>query len=454
MKYHNINIKEDSIFRLFIKIAIPSSIGTIFQNLNSIVDAIFAGQMISTTALAAIGQIFPIYFIIIAMGVGLSIGTTSLIANNIGKNNLKDATNIFAQGIFISLLLSIIISFLGINYSEIIISSINSDLETLIYSSKYLNIIFLGSVFIFILMIVNSCLSAQGDTASYRNVLIFSFFLNIILNPILISGKLFSIELFTPLGISGIAIATIISQFIGVFYLIYKLQKTFIFKIFKLSLLKPKINFIKNILTQGIPASIGLMMIAVGSYILLYFVALFGNEAIAGYSAAIRFEQLFFLPLLGLNTAIISIVGQNFGAKNYKRIIEAYDKGLKVGIIILILLGIIIFIISEIAIKFFTDNNEVIKYGSLYLKISAFMFPAFPFFFIGNATFQGLKRAIIVMYMSILRFVIIPLIFLIMILKIFEINYTYMFISLATVHWIVGIMYYFFSKYKINKILE
>ena len=118
------------------------------------------------------------------------------------------------------------------------------------------------------------------------------------------------------------------------------------------------------------------------------------------------------------------------------------------------MLGIIIFIISEIAIKFFTDNNEVIKYGSLYLKISALMFPAFPFFFIGNATFQGLKRAIIVMYMSILRFVIIPLIFLIMILKIFEINYTYMFISLATVHWIVGIMYYFFSKYKINKILE
>ena len=97
---------------------------------------------------------------------------------------------------------------------------------------------------------------------------------------------------------------------------------------------------------------------------------MFGNEAIAGYSAAIRFEQLFFLPLLGLNTAIISIVGQNFGAKNYKRIIEAYDKGLKVGIIILILLGIIIFIISEIAIKFFTDNNEVIKYEASHFRVS------------------------------------------------------------------------------------
>ena len=81
--------------------------------------------MISTTALAAIGQIFPIYFIIIAMGVGLSIGTTSLIANYIGKNNLKKATNIFGQSIFIALLLSIIISFLGISLSKSIISSIN-----------------------------------------------------------------------------------------------------------------------------------------------------------------------------------------------------------------------------------------------------------------------------------------------------------------------------------------
>ena len=78
------------------------------------------------------------------------------------------------------------------------------------------------------------------------------------------------------------------------------------------------------------------------------------------------------------------------------------------------------------------------------------MFPAFPFFFIGNATFPRLKRAIIVMYMSILRFVIIPLIFLIMILKILN-KFHYMFISLATVHWIVGIMYYFFQNIKLIK---
>ena len=83
MNQQKIDFKKDSIYSLFIKIAIPSSIGTIFQNLYSVVDSIFAGRMISESALAAIGQIFPIYFIIIALGVGLSIGTTSLIANKV-----------------------------------------------------------------------------------------------------------------------------------------------------------------------------------------------------------------------------------------------------------------------------------------------------------------------------------------------------------------------------------
>ena len=220
MDYSKINPKKDSLYSLFINIAIPSSIGTIFQNLYSVVDSIFAGKMISEIALAAIGQIFPIYFIIIALGVGLSIGTTSLIANSIGENNLENSGIIFSQSFILSILVSIFITTLGVYFSPSIISSINNDKETLELSIQYIHIIFFGSIFIFILMSINSSLSAQGDTKSYRNVLIFSFFLNIFLNPILISGKIFSFKLISPLGIEGIAYATIISQFVGVFYLI------------------------------------------------------------------------------------------------------------------------------------------------------------------------------------------------------------------------------------------
>ncbi len=448
-----IDLKRDPIYSLFIKIAVPSSIGTIFQNLNSIVDAIFAGKMVSTTALAAIGQIFPIYFIIIALGVGLGIGTTALIANYIGSDDLKKAANVFGQSIILALILSAIISIFGISFSKSIVYTINQDQESLEYSTQYINIIFIGSIFIFILMILNSCLNAQGDTKSYRNILIFSFFINIILNPILITGNIFSLNLFSPLGIKGIAIATIISQFIGVCYLMFKIRKTYLFEKIKIELFIPNITIIKNVLTQGIPASIGMIMIALGSYIVLLFVAFFGNNAIAGYSAATRYEQLFFLPLLGLNTAIIAIVGQNFGNKQYSRVIETYKKGLILGISLLTILGAVIFFTSELVINFFTSNNEAIEYGSTYLKISAFMFPAFPFFFIGNATFQGLKKAIIVMYMAILRFVIIPLMVLSIVFNILDKNFTYIFISLVIMHWIIGIIYYYFSKNKINKIL-
>ena len=448
-----INLRDDGIYSLFIKIAIPSSIGTIFQNLYSIVDSIFAGQMISDSALAAIGQIFPIYFVIIALGVGLSIGTTSLIANSIGENNLENSGKVFSQSFILSIIASIIITIMGIYFSPSIISSINNDQETLELSIKYINIIFFGSVFIFILMSINSSLSAQGDTKSYRNVLIFSFFLNILLNPILITGKIYSFQIISPLGIEGIAYATIISQFVGIFYLFIKLSKTQIYKYVHVTII-PHFNIIGNILSQGIPASIGMMMIAVGSYILIYFVGIFGVEAIAGYTSAGRYEQLFFLPLLGLSTATVSIVGQNYGAKQYKRVIETYKKGINIGVMVLSLLGLIIFLTADIAMNLFTDNANVKQYGSDYLKISALMFPAFPFFFIGNATFQGLKRAIIVMYMAIMRFVLMPLILVSIILYQIGENYNLIFFSLAAMHWIIGLSYYYYCKKKYKTILN
>ena len=448
-----INLRDDGIYSLFIKIAIPSSIGTIFQNLYSIVDSIFAGQMISDSALAAIGQIFPIYFVIIALGVGLSIGTTSLIANSIGENNLENSGKVFSQSFILSIIASIIITVMGIYLSPSIISSINNDQETLELSIKYINIIFFGSVFIFILMSINSSLSAQGDTKSYRNVLIFSFFLNILLNPILITGKIYSFQIISPLGIEGIAYATIISQFVGIFYLFIKLSKTQIYKYVHVTII-PHFNIIGNILSQGIPASIGMMMIAMGSYILIYFVGIFGVEAIAGYTSAGRYEQLFFLPLLGLSTATVSIVGQNYGAKQYKRVIETYKKGIKIGVMVLSLLGLIIFLTADIAMNLFTDNANVKQYGSDYLKISALMFPAFPFFFIGNATFQGLKRAIIVMYMAIMRFVLMPLILVSIILYQIGENYNLIFFSLAAMHWIIGLSYYYYCNKKYKTILN
>ena len=197
-----------------------------------------------------------------------------------------------------------------------------------------------------------------------------------------------------------------------------------------------------------------MMMIAIGSYILIFFVGFYGVEAIAGYTSAGRYEQLFFLPLLGLSTAVVSIVGQNYGAKEYKRVIETYRKGVSIAVLVLFILGIIIFLTADLSMNLFTSNKNVKQYGSNYLKISALMFPAFPFFFIGNATFQGLKRAIIVMYMAIMRFVLFPILIVsIIYFKIAE-NFNYMFFGLAAMHWAIGLSYFYYCNRKFKKILN
>ena len=118
------------------------------------------------------------------------------------------------------------------------------------------------------------------------------------------------------------------------------------------------------------------------------------------------------------------------------------------------ILGLIIFVTSEIAMNLFTDNEFVIKFGSDYLKISALMFPAFPFFFIGNATFQGLKRAIIVMYMAIMRFVIMPFIIISLIFYQFGENYNLLFYSMVAMHWTIGLSYYYFCNKKFKSIIK
>jgi len=140
--------------------------------------------------------------------------------------------------------------------------------------------------------------------------------------------------------------------------------------------------------------------------------------------------------------------------QKFTRVLETYKKAIGVAVTILSILGIIIFITSEIAMSLFTENKEVIKFGSNYLKISALMFPAFPFFFIGNATFQGLKKAIIVMYMAIMRFVLIPLVMISIIFYQFGESYTLMFYSIAFMHWSIGLSYFYFCNKKYRSILN
>ena len=150
-------------------------------------------------------------------------------------------------------------------------------------------------------------------------------------------------------------------------------------------------------------------MISIGNLIILWYISIFGEFATAGYGSATRFEQILLLPVLGLNTAIISIVAQNFGAKKFLRVKQSYFYAIFYGFTIMIVAGIIIFLSADKIVSIFTNNTVVINYGTTYLKISALIFPAFPIYFISNGFFMAIKKSHYSMFLNIIRNVLLPI---------------------------------------------
>ena len=175
-------------------------------------------------------------------------------------------------------------------------------------------------------------------------------------------------------------------------------------------------------------------MISVGIFIILFFIGQYGDLALAGYGTAIRYEQLYLLPVLGLNTAVLSMVSQNFGAKKMLRINEIYNKALLFGCSFMFLSGFIIFFIAKVAVGLFTDNSEVIKYGTKYLQITALMEVIYPIFFISNALIQGLKKVNIVMLLTLGRMVLMPVVVLSYLIFYLESSFEFVFWGLLIIN--------------------
>ena len=444
-----LKLTKDPIWFLLRKVTIPASVGSLFQTFYNLVDTWFAGR-ISAEAIAAIAKSFPIYFIIIAIGVGLTAGTNTLIGNNIGANNKKKASLFVAQSIIFAIFLSILVTFFGLGVSDFLLSIMGSDQEGIILSRKYLDIIFYGTIIVLIQISLNGTLNAQGDTKSYRNVLIFSFFLNIFLNPLFIFGYGF----IPAFGIAGLAIATVVSQFIGLLYLAHKVYCCELKQYLKFKCFIPKFNLLGELIYQTIPVMFSMLLIGVGIFNILYFIGQFGDLATAGYGAALRIEQVFLLPVIGLNTAVLSIGGQNFGAKSYDRLRELYKKALVFGSSFMICAGIIIFFGAEFLVSLFTDNLEAIKHGSIYLKVAALIGPIYPVFFITTAIFQAVKKPLYSLYMSILRLTAFPFLSLWYVINIRGGDYEDIFYTILVTNWLMGIAVLMFIGYFLNNVFK
>ncbi len=393
------NLSEGPILRHLKNLAIPASIGLFFNTMFNVVDTFYAGRL-SSDALAGLSLSFPIFFIVIALSSGIGSGTTALASIALGEKNQKQFHAYILNALLLAFLLGLVVMSFAPWLTRILFEFTGASGEPLALGIAYTNMILYGNLLFIFNFVLNGFLNAQGDTKSYRNFLVVGFVLNILLDPLL----MFGFWHVPALGVAGIALATIAIQLLGVFYLAYRVYQSNAFDFKRFKQVKLKITLMLSILRQGIPASLSMATIAIGVYIINYFVMLYGGaEAVAGYGAAIRIEQLVLLPALGLNVATLALVGQNYGASKFERIKAIRKLATIIGLVIMAVGIVVIFPLASILMGIFSDNEAVVGYGTQYLRIEVLAFFTYVFININLAVLQGMKKPSYAIYVGIFR---------------------------------------------------
>jgi len=421
------------------KLAIPTSVGFFFNTMFNVVDTYYAGT-ISTSALAGLSLSFPVFFIILSLGMGIGTGTTALIANVLGHGDEQKAKNYARQAVLFGFILSFFLTALGYLAVPYLFKFMNAEGEVLQLALQYMNVVLACSVFFLLNGILNGILSARGDTVSFRNFLIAGSILNIGLDPVFMYGW-FGLP---AMGVSGIALATVIIQFFGTVYLFFRVGRNGFFSPFDLKFFKPQKACFTELAQQGFPASLSTMTVAVGIFIITYFISFYGQFGVAAYGIATRIEQIALLPTIGLNVAAITIAGQNYGAGFYERIKETHRKNLKYGVIIATTGMVWVFLFSHQIMALFTNDTEVIEIGSTYLKIATIVFNSYIFMNISISVLQGIKKPMFAIWIGLYRQIIMPVLVFPLLAHVFDFRLMGIWWGIAAINWsaaIISIVY-------------
>ena len=383
---------------LIAHLAVPASIGMFFNTMFNVVDTYFSG-LISTEAIAALSLSFPVFFVILSIGFGISTGAMALIANALGAGDEKNARLYAIQSISFSVLLSVALMVIGYFSAPFLFRVLGASDTYLAISLSYINVIFYGLVFFSLTFVLNAILTAQGDTKSFRNALIIGFFLNLILDPWFIYGG-FGLP---AMGLPGVAWATVLIQIFSTLFMGIRVIRSDLICQECWAMFFPRRHFFMDIAKQGFPASLNTMTIAIGIFIITWFLSRYGQSAVAAYGIATRVDQIALLPIMGLTTATLTLVGQNNGAALYQRCREVYRKALIYGILITTVSMIIVFFFPKAIMYTFTEDKVVVDIGAFYLRISAFIYWAYIILFVSVSALQGLKRPFYAIWIGLYR---------------------------------------------------
>ncbi len=378
------------------KLAVPMMFGMLIQSIYMLTDTAFIGRWVGADALAALGYVFPYMFIIMGITFGLAAGSTAIIAKLIGKKEKENAEIAAGQTILIGVTVSIIIILITLIFRENIFSIQNAKGPSVLYAIDYFKILSTGSIFMILSMLTRAILSGEGDNIFPMKVLGAGTVINILLDPIFIYYY----------GIKGAAWATVLSQFIVCCIFLYYItvkKSTYLQIYFKH--LKFNRSITNEILSIGIPSSLSMMIMAMGAFI--FNIILNNPTAVAAYQTCGRIEHLFFLPIISISSALVTLVGMFYGAERHDLIKKIIKYGIKAAITFACFCSLFFFLSSEYIIPLFTDSIEIINISKVYFSIVCFSYPFVTIGMTSSRIMQGLGHGSPVLIVTLIRVVVI-----------------------------------------------
>ncbi len=380
--------------KLILEFAAPMLLGTVFQQLFSIVDSIVVGNFIGKEALAAVGASFPVIFVMVSMIIGLVMGTTVVISQYFGAGDLTRVKRAIDTMYIYSTVAGVISTVVGLLIAEPLLRLLDLPENIMPGAVQYLRIYLSGMLIFFGYNGTSAVLRGLGDSKTPLYFLIIATVANIIF--VLLFVAVFN------WGIAGAAYATLLANALAFGLAIYWLNRTH--KLIRIAF--RGLHFDKEIFRQsiriGLPTGIQQTLVAIGGLALLGIVNQFGTDVIAGYSVASRLDSMALIPAMSFSQALSTFVGQNIGANKFERIRTGLISTIKMSGIVTVVTSLLIIFGGHLLMSLFTKDTAVIVEGDRYLTIVSACYLLFTMMFIYNGLLRGAGDTLLPMFFSLL----------------------------------------------------
>lgn len=356
---------EGPILRSLLTLAVPIVAANILQSAYQLIDAFWVGRL-GGAAVAAVSLSFPVMFLMFAVGAGLSIAGSTLIAQYVGAGNQRMVGHVAGQTLLMVILSAVVLGVAGFLLAPALLRLMGVAPDVYAGALGFMRVSFVGMVFNFAFFVFNSIMRSIGRPTVPVFIVLGTVFLNFALNPLMIFG-------WGPIpgyGVMGAALTTLASQSIASIIGIVILRAGSHGIHVRAADFVPDLHHIKRAFFLGFPASIELSARALGLMVMTFVVTSFGTLSLAAYGVGGTILQVVIIPAMGLSMAVSALAGQNIGAGNIARAASIGRLGALVGFGSLSVLGILVFFFSTHLVAFFVPADaEVIREGSLFLRI-------------------------------------------------------------------------------------